>query len=294
MEDDNLLDIIEKNRGIHGELLSILQEIQDRHGYLPRDILQSLSHETGYSLVDIYGVATFYKSFRLKPKGRHVITVCRGTACHVRGSKMIAEELEKRLKVKSGETTEDGEYTLEHVNCLGTCALGPIVVLDENYFSNVRAADVSNLLMRDPAGSIRADSGSGGASHIVILAKCPRCGKSFMDAGHSVDGLDSITVAASARNALGWVRLSSVYGSYTSESEHEIPAGTIAAFSCPFCRSDLLSPGSNCPECEAPMSMLGTQGGGVIEFCSRKGCKGHALEVRDTYSGSGKVASGMK
>src|ERR1017187_10266359 len=127
--------IVEKHAGRRGGLIAILQNIQSRYGYLPADALRSVAEKTGRPLVDIYGVATFYHSFCLRPRGRHMCSVCLGTACHVRGGPIIAEEFERELAVRPGETTSDREFTLETVNCLGACALGPIVVADGHYFS---------------------------------------------------------------------------------------------------------------------------------------------------------------
>jgi NADH-quinone oxidoreductase subunit E len=102
--------------------------------------LKAVANELGVSLVDVYGVATFYRSFSLTPRGNHLFCVCQGTACHVRGAPVILEELQRQLGIRSGETTPDQEFTLETVNCVGACALGPIVVVDGQYFSNVGTA----------------------------------------------------------------------------------------------------------------------------------------------------------
>ncbi|MDQ1256649.1 MAG: NADH-quinone oxidoreductase subunit [Candidatus Hydrogenedentes bacterium] len=140
------LRIIEKYQGAQGNLISILEEIQDHNGYLPEKALRTVAEKTGLSLVDIYGVATFYRSFSLKPRGKHYVCVCLGTACHVRSAPMVVEEFERRLGIQAGETTADAEFTLETVNCLGACALGPIVVIDGQYYSKVKPAMVKKLL----------------------------------------------------------------------------------------------------------------------------------------------------
>lgn len=127
-------------------LIAVLEEIQTSYGYLPESALRMVADITGRSMVDIYGVATFYRSFSLQPRGRHHICVCMGTACHVRGGPMVAEALERQLGIKAGETTVDGEFTLETVNCLGACALGPIVVADGVYHSKVDAAAAKKLV----------------------------------------------------------------------------------------------------------------------------------------------------
>jgi len=118
MEINAVLQIIDKHNGENGSIISILQDIQAKYGYLPQRELKVVSERTSHSLVDIYGVATFYKSFSLKPKGKHHISVCVGTACHVRGARQILEEFERNLGIKSGETTPSKEFTLETVNCL--------------------------------------------------------------------------------------------------------------------------------------------------------------------------------
>ncbi len=129
-------------------LIGILGEIQGRYGYLPEMALRAVAETTGRSLVDVYGVATFYRAFSLRPRGKHLISVCLGTACHVRGAPVTLGEFERQLGVRAGETTEDGEFTLETVNCLGACALGPIVVVDGRYFSNVRTPKAREILKR--------------------------------------------------------------------------------------------------------------------------------------------------
>ena len=122
--------ILDRHEGDRGGLISILEDIQARYSYLPAEALKTVADATGRSLVDIYAVATFYKSFSLKPRGKHVCTVCTGTACHVRGAPTVAQEFERQLGINAGETTPDKEFTLETVNCLGACAAGPIVVVD--------------------------------------------------------------------------------------------------------------------------------------------------------------------
>ena len=139
-----------------GGLIGMLQAIQAKEGYLSEESLRALSSRTGRSLVDIYGVATFYRSFSLKPRGKHLICACLGTACHVRGAPRIAEELERQLEIKAGQSTPDGEFTLDTVNCLGACALGPVVVLDGRVFPNVHASGVHGILAKVRKGMAAA------------------------------------------------------------------------------------------------------------------------------------------
>ena len=138
--------IVAEHRNGWGALIAILEAIQREYGYLPEQALRLVSEETGQSLVDVYGVATFYRSFSLKPRGRHLVCVCVGTACHVRGAPVVVRELERQLGVEAGETTASREFTLETVNCLGACALGPIVVADGKYFANANTRKVRRLL----------------------------------------------------------------------------------------------------------------------------------------------------
>ena len=112
-------EILSKHRNNHGGLISILQEAQSAYGYLPREALECIADRTDRSLVEVYSVATFFRAFSLKPRGKHLVCVCTGTACHVRGASRIFDELTRVLGVQSGETTEDGRFTLETVNCLG-------------------------------------------------------------------------------------------------------------------------------------------------------------------------------
>lgn len=117
-----------------GALIPILQRAQDAFGYLSPDTLRSISEELDYPLSDIYGVVTFYSQFRLSPRGKFIIKVCHGTACHVGGSESISEALEKELKIRHGETTPDMKFTLERVACLGCCSLAPCIMInDETY-----------------------------------------------------------------------------------------------------------------------------------------------------------------
>jgi NADH:ubiquinone oxidoreductase subunit E len=148
----HVLAILDKhNQDGHG-LIAVLEGIQREYGYLPEKALRTVGERTGRSLVDIYGVATFYRSFSLQPRGKHLISACLGTACHVRGAARIVEEFERQLRIKAGETTPDKQFTLETVNCLGACALGPIVVIDGHYFSNVDTAGVKRILNKARAG----------------------------------------------------------------------------------------------------------------------------------------------
>lgn len=156
----DILKILEKHNEDRGALIAILEEIQAEYGYLPQEALRTVADRTGRSLVDVYGVATFYRSFSLQPRGKHLISVCLGTACHVRGAPMVIEEFERQLGIRADETTPDREFTLETVNCLGACALGPIVVVDGDYFRNVNTRTVRQILEKARARLDRIETPS--------------------------------------------------------------------------------------------------------------------------------------
>jgi len=140
--------IVDKYQGAGGALIAILQDIQAEFNYLPPDALKSVAEKLNVPLINVYSMATFYKAFSLTPRGKYLITVCLGTACHVRGAKRILGEVQKKLGVKRGETTEDKQFTLETVNCLGCCAIGPVMVVDGEYFGQTSSAKVDSILDR--------------------------------------------------------------------------------------------------------------------------------------------------
>ena len=126
-------EVIVKYQSENGPLIPILQEAQEVYGYLPADVLKHISKATRIPLAKIYGVVTFYSQFRLAPVGRNLINVCLGTACHVRGGTRIVDALADELGIKPGQTTPDKKFSLEAVNCLGCCAIGPIILMDGVY-----------------------------------------------------------------------------------------------------------------------------------------------------------------
>jgi len=139
--------LIKKFGKIQSSLIQILESINDDYNYLPENILRYVSQEIDVPISQVYHVATFYSSFSLEPRGKHLIKVCMGTACHVRGSPKVLDEIERYLDIKPGETTKDGLFTLQTVNCLGACALGPVIVIDEEYYP-VYSAKVDSLLKK--------------------------------------------------------------------------------------------------------------------------------------------------
>lgn len=143
---EELQEILEKYKGEKGDLIPVLQEVQARFGYLPDEAMQRVARFLRLSESTIYGVATFYAQFKFTPVGKHIIKVCRGTACHVRGVSRILDEVEKQLGVKPGETTSDLEYTLETIACFGSCALAPVLVVDETVYGNMTPEKVTNIL----------------------------------------------------------------------------------------------------------------------------------------------------
>ena len=138
--------VLENYQHDEGMLVSILQDIQAEYNYLPQEALKQVSDGLEVPLTRVYSVATFFKAFSLKPRGRHLINVCLGTACHVRGAPRVLEEMERRLGIKPGETTQDLKYTLETVNCVGACALGPIVIVDGQYSGEMKVDKVKPLV----------------------------------------------------------------------------------------------------------------------------------------------------
>lgn len=139
----SILDSYQRDKGL---LVSILQDTQAEYNYLPKEALIQVSQGLDIPLSQVYSVATFFKAFSLKPRGRHLVNVCLGTACHVRGAVRVLEAIERELGIKPGDTTEDLEYTLETVNCVGACALGPIVVIDGEYSGQMKTDKVKPLL----------------------------------------------------------------------------------------------------------------------------------------------------
>ena len=133
-------------KGTPDELIPMLQKIQRALGYLPESALLAIAHMTGLPAARVFGVVTFYAQFRLRPVGKHIIRVCRGTACHVRGSGRILKDIQARLKVTPGETTKDRLFTLETVACFGSCALAPVVVADDNVRGRINSSKAIRIL----------------------------------------------------------------------------------------------------------------------------------------------------
>jgi NADH-quinone oxidoreductase subunit E len=145
-DNDKVQSIIDKHQGLKKNLIAILLDIQEQFHYLPAEALRRVACALGMPLIDVVGVATFYRAFSLNPRGEHTCLVCMGTACHVRGALKVLEEIERKLDVKTGETTKDGKFTLETVACLGCCAIGPVVVVDDDYHGHANIRKVGTIL----------------------------------------------------------------------------------------------------------------------------------------------------
>jgi len=140
------VEIIESFPGTPDSLIPLLQQLQSEFGWLSEETMKEVSAALGIPLHRVYSVATFYNVFSLKPKGRNSVRVCMGTACHVRGAAGVLVEVERCLGIQSGETSTDGRFSLETVNCLGACALGPIMVVNSEYKGNLTPSGVSELI----------------------------------------------------------------------------------------------------------------------------------------------------
>jgi NADH-quinone oxidoreductase subunit E len=139
-------DIVGRYEAKATALIMILQDVQKHYRYLPVEALKMVARKMDLPLAQIFGVATFYKAFSLKPKGKHHICVCTGTACHVRQADVIVDKFQRELGVKPGESTLDLEYSLETVNCLGACALGPLVTANGVYYGNMTVSKADRML----------------------------------------------------------------------------------------------------------------------------------------------------
>jgi NADH-quinone oxidoreductase subunit E len=140
--------IINKYGSKESSILAILQDIQAKEKYLPREALEQIGEKLNIPINKIYRIATFYRAFSLMPRGKHEVCVCMGTACHVRGAQRIVDQIKQELGIRPGETTKDRNFTLETVNCLGVCAAGPVVAIDGQYFGKMSAAKVEPTLKK--------------------------------------------------------------------------------------------------------------------------------------------------
>ncbi len=139
-------EIIDKYPAEPGVLIQLLLDVQSEFNWIPKEAILSISKMLQIPISQIYRVASFYKAMSLMPRGKHVVNVCLGTACHVRGASRIMDKVEENLEIRAGETTQDMKFSLERVNCLGCCALGPVVVVDKDYHGKLTPAKVNNVL----------------------------------------------------------------------------------------------------------------------------------------------------
>jgi NADH-quinone oxidoreductase subunit E len=142
----NIDQIIAKYQGDQSALIQMLLEIQRENRWLPKPVLARLSRKLGIPISQIYHIATFYKAFSLIPQGRHTVSVCLGTACHVRGAPRLLDRVTDTLNIYPGETSANRKYTLKTVNCLGCCALGPVMVVDGEYYGKPSAKEIEKII----------------------------------------------------------------------------------------------------------------------------------------------------
>jgi NADH-quinone oxidoreductase subunit E len=143
---DKVDEIVDKYGGKSNALIQILLEIQHENRWLPKEVLTRVGQRLATPLSQIYQIATFYKAFSLVPKGQHMVSVCMGTACHVRGAPRILDRVQELTSIEPGDTTADLKFTLETVNCLGCCALGPVMVVDGEYHGHLSSGQVKDVL----------------------------------------------------------------------------------------------------------------------------------------------------
>ena len=145
-QEQELREEITKLRDVPGALMPAMQKAQDIYGYLPYEVQIIVAEEMGVPLSEVYGVATFYAQFNLNPKGEHVISVCMGTACYVKGSQQVLDRLQQRLNVNVGEVTDDGKFSLDACRCIGACGLAPVIMIDENVYGKLSADEVDKII----------------------------------------------------------------------------------------------------------------------------------------------------
>ena len=145
-QENQLLECISSLKGHKGAVMQILQEAQEIYGYLPQEVLETISIEIDTPLEELYGIATFYAQFSFNPKGRYKIAVCLGTACYVKGAGDIFDRISKRLGIKSGECTDDGKFSLEACRCIGACGLAPVIMINEEVYGRLTVDEVDKVI----------------------------------------------------------------------------------------------------------------------------------------------------
>jgi len=146
-------EIVDRYQAKPTALIMVLQDLQKHYRYLPVEGLRLVAQKMDLPIAQIYGVATFFRAFSLKPKGKHHVCICTGTACHVRQATVIVDKFERDLAIKTGETSKDQQFSLETVNCMGACALGPLITVDDEYFGNMTVSKADSILKKLRGGS---------------------------------------------------------------------------------------------------------------------------------------------
>jgi len=141
-------EILAKYQGVKGALIPVLQEAQNAYGYLPKDVIKRIAEKMNIPASQIYGVATFYAQFHLNPRGRNIIRVCQGTACHVRGAKAVLKAIEDQLQIAAGQTTPDLRFTIETVACIGACGLAPVMMINDDTHGRLTPASVPDIIKK--------------------------------------------------------------------------------------------------------------------------------------------------
>jgi NADH-quinone oxidoreductase E subunit len=160
---ETLQNILAEHKAEQAAVISVLQDVNSQYRYLPEDTLRHVAKALDIPLSRVYSIATFYNSFSLTPRGKHIVRVCTGTACHVKGAHGILQALERMLQIKSGGTTEDNNFSLEDVRCLGCCGLAPVITVDEDLYGSVTQAKLPKILKRYQDESlVAADTKAGG------------------------------------------------------------------------------------------------------------------------------------
>ncbi|MCP4600948.1 MAG: NAD(P)H-dependent oxidoreductase subunit E [Proteobacteria bacterium] len=157
MEISNIDKIVDNYDKEPSALLAIMQDVQDQERYLPREAMDRIAEKLQVPIARVYQMATFFESFHLEPRGKHICTVCMGTACHVRGATRLVEELERDLDIPSGKTTEDLMFTIEEVNCVGACALGPLVIIDGEYHGTMTSGRLGKVIKKMRKAEVKGD-----------------------------------------------------------------------------------------------------------------------------------------
>ncbi|MGE5652958.1 MAG: NADH-quinone oxidoreductase subunit NuoE [Bacillota bacterium] len=145
---ESLQQIITERKGAPGSLIMVLHEAQQLFGYLPEDVIQIVAEGLDVPLSEVYGVVTFYSLFSLKPRGKYKISVCMGTACYVKGAAQVVAELEKQLKIKPAETTDDGRFTMEICRCIGACGLAPVMTINDDVYGRLTPNKIAEILAK--------------------------------------------------------------------------------------------------------------------------------------------------